>query len=109
MARRLRAAYTSCNVTVASAGVSRTADTKRAAMSEWPPSSVKKSASKPMAWPGKTRLAAACSAASVMVRGVSSTSASAAVSPARRSALRSTLPEVSRGSVSTSSKCDGIM
>ena len=47
---------------------------KRAASSEWPPRSVKKSASKGMACGGSTRLAASSSAASVSLRGSSCSS-----------------------------------
>ena len=83
----------------ASTGISRTAETKRAASSECPPRSVKKSASNGSAWLPKTRLAATSSAASVSLRGSScSPGASPAASVTARRALRSTLPEVRRGS-----------
>lgn len=92
------------------AGFSRTTDTKRAASSEWPPSSVKKSASSGSAILPNTRLAASSSTASVGVCGSSCVSATTgAVSAAARNALRSTLPEESFGRLFVTSKCAGTM
>ena len=83
------------------AGVSRTTETKRAASSEWPPRSVKKSASSGIGWLREARAwrrraappRSRCAAAPARRRRA------ATVSGAAFSALRSTLPEVRRGSV----------
>ena len=81
-------------------GSSRTTETNRAANSEWPPRSVKKSASNGIGWGGSTALAAESSSSSVRVRGSSWASAGRAVSGKAFSRLRSTLPEARRGKAS---------
>ncbi len=99
MARKVRAEYMSCKVTPASEGVWRRIETKRAASSEWPPRSMKKSASKGRACGGSTFLAASSRIASVGVRGSSCSSCEAAtvVSGSFFRTLRLTLPEERRG------------
>jgi len=88
----------------------RTTEMKRAASKEWPPRSVKKSASKGIACGGSTRLAAARSVASVSPRGSSCASlASIAVSSICFRFLRSILPEVSLGRILTCSNRAGTI
>ena len=89
------------------------AETSRATSSEWPPRSSKKSASAPQARGRETACRGrAYRAASSSLRGAASgrrPSPATLDSGRSRKAFRSTLPEVSRGSCGTNSKCAGTM
>ena len=111
IAPRRRWRYTSPTLSVAYRGLARRLETNRAARSECPPRSSKKSASAHSARPGNTFPSAAYRAVSSWLRGaaLSRCSDSVILSGAVRKALRSTLPDARRGSCDTTSKCAGTM
>ncbi|KAF4276806.1 hypothetical protein CNMCM8686_001786 [Aspergillus fumigatus] len=92
-------------------GCLRNDDTSRAASSEWPPRSRKKSLASRSGWPGKSGRSASNRACSPTETGTSSSPlGSDAVASSRAfKALRSILPEVRRGTSATSSKRAGII
>ena len=91
-------------------GTFLTSETKRAAIMEWPPRSVKKSASKSITGSPSASFAAASRCASVTELGASCTPAGASTTTGSlASSLRSTLPEASRGNSACVRQTDGTM